>query len=379
MLYTQYTNPAGYPPLEHSSRILADNGWQVLFLGTGAYGADALQLPSHPNVAVRRMPFCAGGWRQKLHYLRFLRWSLAWGVRFRPAWVYASDPLSAPVALLLGRLPGVRVLYHEHDSPPSTMPGAFGRCILAARQRLANASQLCLLPNHRRLERFVAATGRCGPTFCVWNCPSLREVGERRGKLDGGLDVLYHGSLGPSRLPLATIDALMLIPSSVRLRVVGYETIGAPGYARTLVERAAQLALTERVTVLGPVSRGELMRSCRQSDVGLALLPLESDDPNSQDMTGASNKPFDYLACGLSLLVSDLQPWRETYVDPGYGIACRPDEPESIAGALRWYLKHASETRTMGELGRQKVLGEWNYERQFAPVLAELDQFEHAS
>ena len=31
VVYVQYTNPAAYPPLEHSSRILADAGWQVLF------------------------------------------------------------------------------------------------------------------------------------------------------------------------------------------------------------------------------------------------------------------------------------------------------------------------------------------------------------
>ena len=30
VLYLQYTSPANYPPLEHSSRILADAGWQVL-------------------------------------------------------------------------------------------------------------------------------------------------------------------------------------------------------------------------------------------------------------------------------------------------------------------------------------------------------------
>jgi hypothetical protein len=33
ILYLQYTNPAAYPPLEHNSRILANEGWQVLFLG----------------------------------------------------------------------------------------------------------------------------------------------------------------------------------------------------------------------------------------------------------------------------------------------------------------------------------------------------------
>ena len=45
ILYVQYTTPAGYPPLEHSSRILADRGWEVQFLGSGASGdADAFKF-----------------------------------------------------------------------------------------------------------------------------------------------------------------------------------------------------------------------------------------------------------------------------------------------------------------------------------------------
>ena len=52
MVYVQYTNPAGYPPLEHSSQILAGAGWKVLFLGTGAAGgADGLRFSAHPSSA----------------------------------------------------------------------------------------------------------------------------------------------------------------------------------------------------------------------------------------------------------------------------------------------------------------------------------------
>src|ERR1700691_6128491 len=116
VLYIQYTNPAGYPPLEHSSRILADAGWQVLFLGTGALGAAALRFPPHPNICVRDLNFCPAGWRQKLHYLLFCLWVLGWAMIWRPRWIYASDHLICPVALALTALPGPRVLYHEHDS-----------------------------------------------------------------------------------------------------------------------------------------------------------------------------------------------------------------------------------------------------------------------
>src|SRR5438093_10555997 len=117
VLYVQYTNPAAYPPLEHSSRILANKGWEILFLGTGAKGADVLEFPPHPNICVKRVRFCSGGWRQKLHYLWFSLLVLLWTVRWRPRWIYASDLLSCPVTFLLSFVPGLFILYHEHDSP----------------------------------------------------------------------------------------------------------------------------------------------------------------------------------------------------------------------------------------------------------------------
>src|SRR5947208_12762075 len=61
VVYIQYTNPGAFPPLEHSSRILADEGWQVLFLGTGHDGAEKLCFPPHPNITVRKLAFCGPG------------------------------------------------------------------------------------------------------------------------------------------------------------------------------------------------------------------------------------------------------------------------------------------------------------------------------
>src|SRR3954470_9234239 len=94
VLYLQYTNPAGYPPLQHSSRMLADSGWEVLFLGAEAQGVNTLQFSPHARISVRTMPLCAPGWRQKLHYLRFCLWCLWEALRWRPQWVYASELLS---------------------------------------------------------------------------------------------------------------------------------------------------------------------------------------------------------------------------------------------------------------------------------------------
>src|SRR5687767_4191491 len=84
ILYVQYTNPAGYPPLEHSSRLLADAGWKILFLGTGAQGADRLEFPNHANIEVRRWRFQRSGIGQKLHFLVFNLWVVATALVWRP-------------------------------------------------------------------------------------------------------------------------------------------------------------------------------------------------------------------------------------------------------------------------------------------------------
>ncbi|HEX2517050.1 MAG TPA: glycosyltransferase [Chloroflexota bacterium] len=398
ILYVQYTDPSAYPPLEHSARLLADAGWEVLFLGAAAPDTAGLRLRPHPRVALRRLPYCPAGWRQKAHYAWFALWALGWALRWRPRWVYASDHLACPVALLLSLLPGVRVVYHEHDAPvppPGGAVSAFTRGCLAARRRLAARAAVCVLPNAERARRFAREVGRAAGegVLCVWNCPAAAELGPPRAPRpppaappgdagdagDAGdtgkeppLWVLYHGSVVPARLPPAVLEALARLPEAVRLRVVGYETVGAGGYVGELRALARRLGVAHRVHFVNRVSRDDLMAQCRECDVGLSLVDPEVTDDNLRFLVGASNKPFDYLACGLALLVPDLPDWRRLYVAPGYGLACDPGDPGSIAAALGWFLAHPGELRAMGERGRRRIAAEWHYEARFAPVLARL-------
>ncbi|HUJ73124.1 MAG TPA: glycosyltransferase, partial [Verrucomicrobiae bacterium] len=153
------------------------------------------------------------------------------------------------------------------------------------------------------------------------------------------------------------------------LRVVGYETTGHLGYSHRLRETAESLGVGGRLDLRSAVPRHDLFEVCRRCDIGLAFMPRNGTDLNERNMTGASNKAFDYLACGLPVLVSDLPDWRTMYVDAGVGLACDPDDPASIAAALQWLLDHPDTMREMGERGRRRILEEWNYETQFAPVV----------
>lgn len=204
----------------------------------------------------------------------------------------------------------------------------------------------------------------------VWNSPMLSETTvPRRGSSGSELRVLYHGSIVPARVPMTLIDALAITSNRISLVLVGYETIGHPGYVTSLIDHARRLGLADRVHFVGALSREALMNHCATCDVGLCLLPNQASDINQRTMVGASNKAFDYMAVGLALLVPDLHEWRATFVEPGFGLACNPDSSTSIASAVTWMLEHRTERAAMGERGRRRILEEWNYERAFAPVL----------
>jgi len=378
ILYLQYTNPGCYPPLGRSAHLLAEKGWQVLFLGVGSVGGETLQILPHPNITVRTQTFITSGLKQKLHYLTFFLWVFSWIIRWRPQWIYASDALSTPLALPLSYLSRIRILYHEHDSPGETMANTlWTRLVLRCRRRLVRRANLCVLPNAERAKYFSEKTG-CRRVISVWNCPVRSEISAPRPSpsLEMVLPVIYCGSIGAGRLPLTLLHAMAQLPKTVTLCVVGYETIGSQGYLRQFQEMAKQLGIDGRIRYEGESSRREklfeLLDSCR---IGLCLVPLKSLDVNEKRMVGASNKPFEYMARGLVPLVPESPDWRRIYVEPGYGLACDPGDPESIAIALRWCLGHPAQVHAMGEKGRQRILQEWNYEKQFFPVFGQLNGY----
>lgn len=367
IFYVQYTAPAGYPPLEHSAWLLAQHGWQVDFLGAQVRGVEALRMRAHPSIRSRHLPVWPGI-LNRARYVVWLAWVAAELVRSRPSCLYISDVLATPLASIGHRF-GIPVVYHEHDTPPlPATPRA--RMLARSRRRAIRTASFCVAPNAAR-GAFIRGAGAV-EVFEVWNCPLLDEVGlEREPYERDGPCLLYHGSVVPSRLPRAAIEALALLPGAT-LRVIGYETAGCPGYLEALRSVAAELGVDGRLEIVGLVEdRQMLMAWCRQSDIGLALMPLEATDANEETMAAASNKAFEYLAAGMPLVISDRPEWRAIFEAAGVARVCRPDDATSIAAAVASYLADGS-LRAVGETGRQRTLHEWNYDHQFAPVLARI-------
>jgi len=365
VLYIQYTNPGCYPPLQHSSQILASAGCEIFFLGTESFGSSrVLSLPPDPRIRVTKLSFPSGG-TLGLHYLWYC-WRIMWGIFcWRPAWLYASDILSCPPALMASIVAGVQVIFHEHDAP-SPKHSAFSRFLFWSRTRLARRASLNILPSASRAQHFQKET-QATVVKVVWNCPSVREIQHPKADDSDSFVIYYHGNISPSLLPIAAVTSLKFLPDSIVLRIVGYETVGSIGYTKDILKTAASLGFGLRVFVEPPVPRFELLKICRQGDAGLALFPKPTGLGDSY--AGASNKVFDYLCCGMPVIVPDSPEWKDFFYGAKLAIACNPSDPKSIAEAVLWLYTHRKDARLMGDHGRERIRKEWNYEEQFRPVL----------
>ena len=260
----------------------------------------------------------------------------------------------------------------------------FQKIVIGARERLAREANLCVLPNEERAKLFRQQTGTNRPVECVWNVPRLEEVAPAKKKPDLGdrLKIFYGGSLSSDRLSSVVLEQIVKLHPKVQLHIVGYATYQHQELL-TAIESYAQRGLLK---FHGPKPRAQIWAVADLCEVALCLMPKKSTDLNLKSMVGASNKPFDAMARGLAVLVSDIPDWKKLYLpgnnheggkgywisDMGYGIAINPECEESIRGGLEWMLGNREKLWEMGERGRQKIQKEWNYESMFAPVLTRL-------
>jgi glycosyltransferase involved in cell wall biosynthesis len=371
VLYLQFTDPAGLPPLEYSARILREGGWAVRFLGVSWPAHPRMFLGAGLDQYVKLLAAPVPGWRQKVFYLRYTFFALIIALRVCPNWIYVSDSRAAPAGCLL-KMFGFRVIYHEHDSPGTQAGSWLTRTIALFRRMLARNADANILPQEERIRFFREDTGTRQPIHCVWNCPMVDDVVKASRAVRNSkepLGVYFHGSLNLNMVSPALIEGAKRSGVPVLLRVVGYETVGSAGTCERLRELAREAGPLVTLELPGAFSRHELAAQMDSMHVGWMAYCCSTQNFNLVHLAGASNKAFDYLAAGLPLLVRDTPDWRELFAVPGFARYCDPNDPDSIAAALRWFYENPTETSAMGDRGRAKISKDWNYEARFRATL----------
>lgn len=369
VLFIQYFDAATHPPIFNAALSFLDAGAEVKLWGLHISGGQEFVLPKRvqPFADTHAKPKTPRA--LKLDYLRSMAELYLLALRFRPHWVYASNALSLPLARVACSR-GAKLIFHEHDAPESLSSSWFERKQLQWRTRAIKAADMVVQPNAERLRLSVVDAGvpQREATHVVWNCPRLEEISAPRTADRGSvLSLYFHGSITPKRLPVSLLRAMALAQKPMELRFAGYCTLGYRDYAQEFLKVAVELGLQQQVHYLGTFpDRQELLAQAAQADVGIGFYEREGN-VNHVHMSGASNKIFDYLASELALLLDDTEQWRP-YVSE-FGYAVDPEDVTALAALLAKLAAMRPELWARGRAGRAKLLSDWNYQAQFAPVL----------
>jgi glycosyltransferase involved in cell wall biosynthesis len=281
----------------------------------------------------------------------------------------------------LGTLPGLLarlicksiVVYHEHDSP--NRQSDLNPLIRRSRAQMLKLANVVVFPNAERARHVrTEVPFLLDKLKVVWNLPRRKEVSTNSPSLDSArpFTLYYHGSITPDRIPFTLVETLKRFGGSVHLVIAGYESGSNVGYVESLIKAVEGTPIEGCIRYLGQVQRSDLFTTAQIGDLGLALMPPESDDVNMAHMAGASNKAFEYMACGLMPLVSHLPEWIDMFVTPNFAVAADPRSVDSLYDTISSVILNVDTHRAGNQMRRAKILDDWNYDRVFCDAVLPL-------
>ena len=270
--------------------------------------------------------------------------------------------------------PGTRLAYDSHEL--ATERSRMGRLAKRRAGRLERRglrhTDERIWTTRTRAEYVVRRYGIPFPTL-IHNVPERMEVQqgwdlrERLGIPADRRILLYQGSIQEFRGIEEAIEAVTLLDRCV-LVVIGY------GYHRpTLEETVRRRGLQDRVRFFGPIPNDELLYYTASADVGLCVIRGES----LSYRWSMPNKLFEYMMAGIPIVASDFEEMGRVVREEGVGTVCDPDDPQSIADAVRAIVDDP-EAEARFRAATRVAIGKYNWDEEEKKLLALYQRLEPA-
>lgn len=169
-------------------------------------------------------------------------------------------------------------------------------------------------------------------------------------------DVVYRGGLSERAGTHILLDALRFLTEHkrpIRLLLIGY--CDGPFSEISLRSKIRDLGLSSSVEWLGRIPHEQMARALSRARIGIS--PLLAT-PKFQ--INIPVKIFEYWACGLPVVASDLPPIWPFFRSVGAGLLFPPGDPQALALSIAWLLDHRAEAQRMGRAGRAAIVSRFN-------------------
>jgi glycosyltransferase involved in cell wall biosynthesis len=303
-------------------------------------------------------------------YLRYVEyhWRAFWLAWREPADVYhAHDLMTLPVAWLLKRVTGGKLVYDCHElwldrnraSKRSRLNRFFVGRVESFLIRRTDANMVV----SDSIAAELATRYRIPKPAVVVNAPDYRPV-ERSNLLRGQLGipaedriVLYVGFITFKRGLEELIRSLRYL-NACAVVLMGY---GDGGYLAGLKKLIADEGWDGKVHFFGPVPHEEVTRYAASADVGVATIR----NACLSYYYCSPNKVFEYVAAGLPVVGSNFPDLKKVIEGHRLGVVVDPESPRDIARAIEYILSDKSRYQEMRKnaLEAAKVYN-WNAESE---------------
>jgi len=284
-----------------------------------------------------------------------------------------------PSGLVLKLVLGKKVIYDIHEDYPAMMlekrwiPKSLRKVVSETVEQAESVSARVLdgivTADPFVLERFNHVPDRRKIIF--YNFPPLDLFAQTVAQgLPKSYDVVCIGGMSERSGVFVLLKAIQsLAHSGMRPKALLAGYFDDEASKEKLLAEVRGLGLTEQVHVSDRIPHGDVPRVISQGRIGVVAL-----QPIPKFLKNIPSKLFEYWACGLPAVASDLPPVRLFFKDGEYGFLVNPTEPEAFANAIRWLLTHPAEAVAMGKKAQQAVFEGWNSGAQLPELTHFYDQ-----
>ncbi|MCR1935232.1 glycosyltransferase family 4 protein [Clostridium tepidum] len=273
------------------------------------------------------------------------------------------DPELIPVGIKLKKL-GKKVIYDVHEDVPKQILTKEWLKSDIIRKIVSNIFNKYEKKASNNFDKIVCVSEDIANNFdknktvIIRNFPVISDIDSIKPiDIEKKLPVvIYAGGLTKIRGIKEVIDAMELLNGKVKLWLLGkWEN-------KNYEEECMRSKGWKYVEYFGLIPQKQAYSYMKKADIGIVnFWPVDNH------ISALPNKPFEYMACELPMIMSDFEYWNCVFKDCFLGID--PKNPEDISKKIQKLLHDKNLMKQLGQNGRNFVLKKYSWESEGKTLL----------